>query len=84
MIGLLKKLLFDEPVRLEGNLKHTSGNLLSPLVAQNKDLGTALQTLLVGVRLCLRLRLQMNEGVNTVFFCVGGGYRYLVSSIPSR
>ena len=28
-------------------------------------------------------RLYMNEGVNTVFFCVGGGYRDLVSSIPS-
>ena len=37
-------------------LLSTSGNSLSPLGAQNKDFGAALQTLLTGVKLRLRRR----------------------------
>ena len=39
MIGLLKKAIVDLPIRLKGNSKRISGNSLSPLGAQNKDLG---------------------------------------------
>ena len=46
MIGL-----FNLPIRLKGNLKHISGNLLSLLGAQNKYIGAASQTLLTGVSL---------------------------------
>ena len=46
--------LFDVPTRLKKNLKHTSGNLLGLLGAQEKEIGAALQTLLGRVRLhCL-------------------------------
>ena len=43
------KALVDLPIRLKGNSKCISGNLLSPLVAQNKDIGAALQMLLTKV-----------------------------------
>ena len=46
MIGL-----FNLPIRLKGNLKHISGNLLSLLGAQNKYIGSASQALLTGVSL---------------------------------
>ena len=36
---------------MKGNSKCTSGNLLSPLVAQNKDIGSALQMLQTEVKL---------------------------------
>ena len=39
------------PIRLKGNLKHISGNLLSLLGAQNKYIGAASQALLTGVSL---------------------------------
>ena len=42
----VKKATVDLPIRLKGNSKHISGNSLSPLGAQNKHFGTALQTLL--------------------------------------
>ena len=44
-------------IRLKGNLKCISSNLLSPLRAENKDIATALQTLLTGVRLHPQCRL---------------------------
>ena len=48
MIGLLKKpLSVDLQIRMKGNS-------LNPLVAQNKDLGAASQTLLTAVKLRLR------------------------------
>ena len=53
----LKKAIVDLPIRLKGNSKRTSGNSLSPLGAQNKDFGGALQTLLTGVKLRPRRRL---------------------------
>ena len=42
---------------MKGNLKRNTGNSLSPLVTQNKDIGTASQTLLTGVELRLWRRL---------------------------
>ena len=41
MIGPLKKPLFYLPIRLKGHSKRTSGNSLSHLGAQYKDLGAA-------------------------------------------
>ena len=49
----VKKDIVDFPVRMKGNLKRTSSNLLSPLGDQNKDLGTALQTLLTEIKVRL-------------------------------
>ena len=56
MIGQLKSII-DLPIRLKGNSKRISGNSLSPLGAQNKDLGATSQTLLNGVKLRLLRRL---------------------------
>ena len=56
MIGQLKSVT-DLPIRLKGNSKRISGNSLSPLGAQNKDLGATSQTLLNGVKLRLLRRL---------------------------
>ena len=53
MIGQLKSII-DLPIRLKGNSKRISGNSLSPLGAQNKDLGATSQT---GVKLRLLRRL---------------------------
>ena len=39
--------------RMKQDLKRTTGNSLSPLVTQNKDIGAALQTLLTEVKLRL-------------------------------
>ena len=50
--GLVKKNIVHLPIGLKENLKCTSGNLLKPLVADNMDLGAALQMLL-RVILCL-------------------------------
>ena len=41
----VKKSIVDLPIRMKGNTKHTSGNLVSLLVSQNTDIGTALQTI---------------------------------------
>ena len=57
MIGLLKKAIVNLPIRMKGNWKRTSGNSLSPLGAQNKDIGAASQMLLIEVKLRLRCRL---------------------------
>ena len=55
------------PIRIRGNPKRTSGNSLSPLGAQNEDIGTASQTLLTEAKLRLPLRLEEllpNNGLN--------------------
>lgn len=52
-----RKPIVNLPIRLKGNLKYTSSNLLSPSGAENKDISAALQTLLTGVRLRLQHRL---------------------------
>ena len=46
-----KKAISDLPIKMKGNSKLTSGNSLSPLEAQNKDIGAASQTLLGTFRL---------------------------------
>ena len=46
MIGLLKKESVGLPIRMKGDMTRTSGNSLSPLGAQDKDIGAASQTLL--------------------------------------
>lgn len=47
------KAVADFPSRLKGYSTLISGNLLSPLGPRNKDNGSASQTLLTRVRLCL-------------------------------
>ena len=37
----VKKAIVDLPIRMKGNSKLISGNSLSPLGAQNEDIGTA-------------------------------------------
>ena len=41
--------IVDLPIKTKENSKGTSGNSLSPLGAQNKDLGAASQTVLIRV-----------------------------------
>ena len=50
---LVKKAMVYLPIKMNGNSKHTSGNLLSPLGAESKDIHTALQMLLTKVYLHL-------------------------------
>ena len=47
------KAIADFPSRLKGYSTLISSNLLSPLGPQNKDIGSASQTLLTRIRLCL-------------------------------
>lgn len=49
----VKETIVKLPTRMKGNLKCTSCNLLSPLEAQNKDIGTASQILQTEVKSCL-------------------------------
>ena len=53
----VKKAIVNLPIKIKGNSKRTSGNSLNPLGAQNKDLGTASQTLQNEVKFSLRRRL---------------------------
>ena len=46
----VKKDIIHLPIRMRGNPERTSGNSLSPLGAQNEDIGTASQTLLTEVK----------------------------------
>ena len=48
---LVKNAIVDLPIRLKGNSKRISGNSLSPLGAQNSDIGAASQTLVTEVKL---------------------------------
>ena len=50
---LVKKAMVNLPIKMNGNSKHTSGNLSSPLGAESKDIHTALQMLLTKVYLHL-------------------------------
>ena len=47
----IKNVIVDLPIRIKGNSKRTSGNSLSPLEEQNKDIDAASQTLLVEVKI---------------------------------
>ena len=58
---LVKKAIIDFPIKMKGNLKCTSGNSLSPLRAQNKDVGTVWQRLLTTVKLLLRIVVVLPE-----------------------
>ena len=57
MIGLSKKPFVSIPISMKGNWKRISSNSLSPLRAQNKEIGAALRTLLAEVKLRLLSRL---------------------------
>ena len=46
---------------MKGNSKCPSGNSLSLLGVQNKDLGPALQMLLTKLKLCLQCRLRIDD-----------------------
>ena len=67
---LIKKAIVDLPIRLKGNWKPTSSNLLSLLGAQSKDLSTASQMLLTRVRLWVSVRKQPTFGDTTTGFPV--------------
>ena len=66
----IKKAIVDLPIRLKGNWKPTSSNLLSLLGAQSKDLSTASQMLLTRVRLWVSVRKQPTFGDTTTGFPV--------------
>ena len=53
----VKKAIVDLPIRMTGNSKWTSGNLLSLSGAHNTDVSAALQTLRTRVKWCLWCRL---------------------------
>ena len=42
----VEEAIVNLPIKMKGNLKHTSGNLMSLLRAQSNDTGTASQMLL--------------------------------------
>ena len=55
MIGLLKTIaIVDLPIKVKGNWKCSSGNSLSPLGAQNKNISAISQMLLTKVKLRLQ------------------------------
>ena len=66
----IKKAIVDLPIRLKGNWKPTSSNLLSLLGAQSKDLSTASLMLLTRVRLWVSVRKQPTFGDTTTGFPV--------------
>ena len=41
MIGWVEKAIVNLPIKMKGNSKRTSGNSLSPLGPQNKNIGAA-------------------------------------------
>jgi len=50
MIGWVEKAIVDLPIKMKGNSKRTSGNSLTPLGPQNKNIGAAWQALLTEVK----------------------------------
>lgn len=53
MIGLYENAFADVPMKMKGNLDFTSGYFLSPLGAENKDIGAASLMLLTEIKLRL-------------------------------
>ena len=49
----VKKAIIDLPIKVKGNSKHTCIDSSGPLVAENKDIGVASQTLITEVKLRL-------------------------------
>jgi len=76
----VKNLTINLPLRLKGNSKRISGNLLSLLEAQNKDIGATSKTLLAGVKLRLQVhrlvknlpRLRLGKGCGVEIFALIG------------
>ena len=52
----VEEVIVHLPIRMKENSKRTSGNSLSPLGSQNKDIGASSQTLLTEVKLRLGCR----------------------------
>ena len=52
----VKNAIVDLPIRIKGNSKRISGNSLSPLGAQNKDLAASSKTPLIEVTSATRAR----------------------------
>lgn len=52
----VEEVIVDLPIRVKENLKRISGNFLSPLGPENKDIGASSQTLVTDVKLHLRCR----------------------------
>ena len=48
-----EKAIVDLPIKKKGTFKRTSGNSLSPLGGQHKDINAASQTILMEVKLRL-------------------------------
>ena len=53
----VKNAMVDLPIKMKENSKRSYGNSLSPLEPQNKDIGAALQTLIIEIELRLQRRL---------------------------
>ena len=56
--------IVDLTIRMKGNSKYTSRNLLSPFGAENKDLGAASLMILIGVWFCLRYKSKTQRKLN--------------------
>ena len=74
----VKNAIVDLSIRLKGNLKHISGNLLSLLEAQNKDISAASQTVLIRDRLHLCM-MQVRVRKNLFFWNIK-----ILSSVTSQ
>ena len=61
----VKNAIVNLPIKMKGNSKHTSGNFLSPLGAQNKDISVALQMSLTKVD-CLQSRLALTHILRSI------------------
>jgi len=84
MIDLLKD--HCRFARLKGNSKRISGNSLSPLEAQNNDLGAASQTLPAGVYIMFVKQAPGNaaEGIRFIFFFHEGCTFHFITLSPFR
>ena len=63
MIGLLKEAIVNLPIRMNGFSKRTSSDSLSPLGAQNEDIGATSQTLLTEVKLRQRTKARLPANI---------------------
>ena len=61
----VKNAIVNLPIKMKGNSKHTSGNFLSLLGTQNKDISVALQMSLTKVD-CLQSRLALTHVLRSI------------------
>ena len=61
----VKNAIVNLPIKMKGNSKHTSGNFLSLLGTQNKDISVALQMSLTKVD-CLQSRLALTHILRSI------------------